>query len=77
MPSTGTPRETPYALRLEAAADASGTLRGCIEHVLSGRIHRFDDGADLLAWLRQDLARAEAIKAPSAPSAAPSCRWAR
>jgi hypothetical protein len=55
MPSQ---RETPYALRLETDEAQPGRLRGRIEHVLSGRVQRFDDAAGLLAWLQQEQTRA-------------------
>jgi hypothetical protein len=47
-----------YALRLSPAGQEPGRLAGCIEHVISGRMHRFEDVASLVDWLQAEQAAA-------------------
>lgn len=64
MPPT---EDTRYALRLAPPGEDPARLAGCIEHVLSGRLHRFDDAAALVAWLQGEQRR-QAVAAPRPPA---------
>ncbi len=55
-----------YALRLAPPGEDPAPLAGCIEHVLSGRLYRFDDAAALVAWLQRELVRPAATAPPPA-----------
>lgn len=50
------PPDIRYALRLVPPGPDPSRVAGCIEHVLSGRLHRFEDAAGLLAWLQAEQA---------------------
>lgn len=53
-----------YAIRLYATdADDPGRLRGCLEHVFSGRCHDFDSEEALVAWLRHERRRDALVQA--------------
>ena len=54
------PSDRVYALRLQANTADPRSLSGQLEHVLSGRCHEFSAGAQLLACLLQEQARANA-----------------
>lgn len=54
--NTPSPSRLVFVVKLRAAPD-HGTLRGRIEHVMSGRRHDFDNGIALLACLAHEQAQ--------------------
>ncbi len=67
-PTSIRPATCLYAIRL-LNPDAAGTggIVGRLEHVLSGRQHRFHSGAALLAFLVLEQSRGSCADEPSAP----------
>jgi hypothetical protein len=60
-----------FAVQLRPATAADrGRLAGRLEHVLSGRLHDFDDGAALLALLAAEQSQAYSMETADSPAPA-------
>jgi hypothetical protein len=63
------PADCAFVVQFAQPQNGAEARAGRIEHVVSGRARRFQDGTQLMAFVAEVLASLESGAAPAAPSA--------